>query len=806
MNKVQRPSAVFFSDERPSRKSLLSSASCITGGNQLLWTMSALMLSACGGGGGGSSPSSSDTTIPAGNRNSLRPVSSATDFTIQVGQAPRRHITSLNDQTTDAQTAQDHATGSQTTDSQDSSEQRQVEGQNVNNNGDTPSAPTGPNRDTPQTPNTDSAGSETDSAGTAPSAPTGSNTDTPQTPDTDSAGSETDSAGSETDSAGGGTAPSAPTGTNTDTPQVPADTTPPATPRLSLVDTGTDASDGTTCNNQIAVSGLEDGASVEYSTDGGTTWTPGTSGTGASGTSSSFTVDDGTYADGDIQVRQTDAAGNTSQPVQLGPVSVDTTAPSLMMTAPDFGSDGVLNGTEASQPLTINGTSSGVEDGQTVTIILAGPSYIATVSGNSWSTVIPVIDLQALAEGNHTITANVSDAAGNLAPEATHQFSSDTIAPLLTITDNKPDAPTNAVVTYSFTFSEDIGNFDADDITVTGGIKGAFGTIDAKTYTLIVTPNADSTDPITVTVDSNKYTDVAGNAGDSDNTASQAVDTMAPLLTITDNKPDATTNAVVTYTFAFSENVQNFVSDDITVTGGIKGAFTKTGAQTYTLSVSASSNDDIMMMHVSVAGDSYRDAYHNTGKDAGSSQILTGSSISEALIGAAGDDEISGNGGADILIGGGGNDRIIINQSNITFLENGLTINGGSDGWIASRPATDKAGDVLALDGEGLNLDLTKIKQNSIQDIEIIDLTGNGDNILALNIHDVIDITNDNNIVRVSGESGDKVVSAGWRDTGTDKVVDGITYDVFKDSSDATLAELWVDQDIDVAGITADIL
>ena len=212
------------------------------------------------------------------------------------------------------------------------------------------------------------------------------------------------------------------------------------------------------------------------------------------------------------------------------------------------------------------------------------------------------------------------------------------------------------------------------------------------------------------------------------------------------------------------------------------------------------------MMHVSVAGDSYRDAYHNTGKDAGSSQILTGSSISEALIGAAGDDEISGNGGADILIGGGGNDRIIINQSNITFLENGLTINGGSDGWIAARPATDKAGDVLALDGEGLNLDLTKIKQNSIQDIEIIDLTGNGDNILALNIHDVIDITNDNNIVRVSGESGDKVVSAGWRDTGTDKVVDGITYDVFKDSSDATLAELWVDQDIDVAGITADIL
>ncbi|MEJ6672680.1 MAG: hypothetical protein QNL57_03390 [Alphaproteobacteria bacterium] len=450
MSKVQKPSALFFSDELPSRKSLLSSASCITGGNQLLWTMSALILSACGGGGGGgSSPSSSDTAIPAGKRNSLRPVSSATDFTIQVGQAPRRHITSLNDQTTEAQTAQDHSTGSQTTDSQDSSEQRQVEGQNVNNNGDTPSAPTEP---------------------------------------------------------------------NTDTPQVPADTTPPAMPCLSLVDPGTDDSDSTTCNNQVAVSGLEDGASVEYSIDGGTTWTPGTSGAGASGTNSSFTVDDGTYAAGDIQVHQTDAAGNISQPVQLGPVSVDTTAPSRILTAPDFDSDGVLNVTEASQPLIISGTTSGVEDDQTVTITLADKTYTATVTNNSWSSVIPVIDLQALAEGDQMITANVSGAAGNPAAEAIHQFSIYPIAPRLTITDDT------------------------------------------------------------------------------------------------------------------------------------------------------------------------------------------------------------------------------------------------------------------------------------------------GDNILTLNIHDVIDITNDNNIVRVSGESGDKVVSAGCRDTGTDKVVDGITYNVFKDSSDATLAELWVDQDIDIGGITAGIL
>ena len=343
-----------------------------------------------------------------------------------------------------------------------------------------------------------------------------------------------------------------------------------------------------------------------------------------------------------------------------------------------------------------------------------------------------------------------------------------------------------------------------------------FQKLSGKLYTATFTPHDSHASSHNVITVSQNYADASGNAGTAKTSDAFAIDDARPILTITDDKDTSQTSDVL-FTFTFSEAVIGFAAGDIIVTGGIKGAFTKTGAQTYTLSVSASSNDNITMMQVSVAADSYRDAAHNTGTDTGtdtgSNKTITGRNVSEILIGAAGNDEISGNGGADMLIGGTGNDRIIINQSNIEFLENGLSqdnllarIDGGSDGWIAALPATDKAGDVLALDGNGLNLDLTKIKQNSIQDIEIIDLTGNGDNILTLNIHDVIDITNDNNIVRVSGESGDKVVSAGWRDTGTDKVVDGITYNVFKDSSDATLAELWVDQDIDVAGITADIL
>jgi hypothetical protein len=41
--------------------------------------------------------------------------------------------------------------------------------------------------------------------------------------------------------------------------------------------------------------------------------------------------------------------------------------------------------------------------------------------------------------------------------------------------------------------------------------------------------------------------------------------------------------------------------------------------------------------------------------------------------------------------------------------------------------------DTLKLEGAGLTLDLTKISNRRIQNIEVIDITGSGNNILKLN-------------------------------------------------------------------------
>jgi len=85
--------------------------------------------------------------------------------------------------------------------------------------------------------------------------------------------------------------------------------------------------DGVTSNGLATLFGfqLEDGASWQFSTDTGISWQAG-SGTG-------FMLSEGAYANGQVQVRQVDLAGNTSAATQMGGVVVDHTAPTRVAIA-----------------------------------------------------------------------------------------------------------------------------------------------------------------------------------------------------------------------------------------------------------------------------------------------------------------------------------------------------------------------------------------------------------------------------------------------------------------------------------------
>ena len=76
-----------------------------------------------------------------------------------------------------------------------------------------------------------------------------------------------------------------------------------------------------------------------------------------------------------------------------------------------------LNASGASTGFAINGTTDGVENGQTVTVTIVNGSGVAvetfttTVANNAWSVNVSPTNARALSDGNYTVTANVSNAA-----------------------------------------------------------------------------------------------------------------------------------------------------------------------------------------------------------------------------------------------------------------------------------------------------------------------------------------------------------------------------------------------------------
>ena len=124
-----------------------------------------------------------------------------------------------------------------------------------------------------------------------------------------------------------------------------------------------------------------------------------------------------------LTVKQTDIAGNTSVVSAALSVTVDTTAPTIAINT--IAGDDIVNGSEANAGFAISGTKAGA-DGQAVTVKIVDSngnvvdSYTTLAAGGAWSVSVTPAQGLALADGRaRTVTADVSDAAGNSATEAT---------------------------------------------------------------------------------------------------------------------------------------------------------------------------------------------------------------------------------------------------------------------------------------------------------------------------------------------------------------------------------------------------
>ena len=114
----------------------------------------------------------------------------------------------------------------------------------------------------------------------------------------------------------------------------------------------------------------------------------------------------------------------------------DTSAPTISVALND-GGDNILNAAEQST-VAINGSTTGVEDGQTVAISISSDGGSTTFStsatvNNDGSFSLSNLDLSSLNDGTLTVKADVSDVAGNPATQATTSTAKDTTAPTISV-------------------------------------------------------------------------------------------------------------------------------------------------------------------------------------------------------------------------------------------------------------------------------------------------------------------------------------------------------------------------------------
>lgn len=218
------------------------------------------------------------------------------------------------------------------------------------------------------------------------------------------------------------------------------------------------------------VTGVEDGAIVTVGIDGQTYTATATGGTW------SLTVPADTLSDGALNVTAdvSDAAGNPAVQA-VRPISVDTGAPTIAIDPVE--GDGRVSVAEGQDGIQVTGTTTSVEDGQTVTVRIGGVDYTGTVASGAWSVTVPTDALTPPAEQTEILVlASVADAAGNPASPASASFAIDQQPPTIQINTVEGDNIVNAAE-------------DADGVVISGATTGA-----------------ENGAPVTVTVDGVEYT------------------------------------------------------------------------------------------------------------------------------------------------------------------------------------------------------------------------------------------------------------------------------------------------------------
>lgn len=211
---------------------------------------------------------------------------------------------------------------------------------------------------------------------------------------------------------------------------------------------------------------------------------------------------------------------------------------------------------------------------------------------------------------------------------------------------------------------------------------------------------------------------------------------LSTLVPVSPSTTGGTAGATITDGFVLSGvDFDDYAGQAVSVAGDVNGdGFADLIIGAYSAAPNGGYSGEAYLVY----GTDFRDdapVLGTTGGDA-----LIGSTSDEVLNGGDGNDILEGAGGNDVLLGGNGDDTLIYDPADVQRVDGG----GGTD----TLDFTDSS---------GVLLDLTSINNNVYRDIEVIDLTGAGNNTLRLSTLDLLALSGSSNVLTVNGNTGDAV-------------------------------------------------
>lgn len=228
-------------------------------------------------------------------------------------------------------------------------------------------------------------------------------------------------------------------------------------------------------------------------------------------------------------------------------VAVDVTPPTVTFNS--FAVDNVVNASESALSQSVSGTASVSEAGRTVVVTLNNRTYNAIVqSDGSWSTSVPAADMQALADGQQTMTAQLSDVAGNIG-SASQTVTVDTTAPLININAFLGDNLINAAdILLTQTLTGTAPGSEGETISLYAGDSAPIATAVVQpdgTFSLDLTPEVLGSLTEGALVLGARITDEAGNQTEATLTVNKVVN-QALTLVVNSVFGDGTLSAIDT--------------------------------------------------------------------------------------------------------------------------------------------------------------------------------------------------------------------------------------------------------------------